>query len=229
MIPLTMFSLFRQRFSCRALLPEGVDTHCHLLPGVDDGAPHAKEALEMISYMKKRGLRGCICTPHVSLRYPANSTVTLRAAFQDFCISAAEQHPDFMLQLAAEYMLDERFPHLLAQEELLYWLQPEMILVELSATHPVPGWADLLSDMLRRGYTPVLAHPERYHRHLSEQDLEHLHSLGILFQGNIGSPAGIYGRSVQKLCRRLRDAGLYFRWGSDAHRSKGFRALPLKT
>ncbi len=223
-----MFSLFRQRFSCRVLLPEGVDTHCHLLPGVDDGVPHANEALEMIDLMKKCGLKGCICTPHVSLSFPENNTATLRAAFQEFCFAAAARHTDFMLELSAEYMLDERFPQLLAQEELLCWMQPEMILVELSTVRPTPGWADILSDIFRSGYTPVLAHPERYHRHLSEQDLLHLHRLGVRFQGNIGALSGIYGRSVQNRCRRLLNAGLYFRWGSDAHRSKGFRALPLK-
>lgn len=223
-----MFSLFHKRRSIRTLLPDGVDTHCHLLPGVDDGAPHADEALKMITAMKKLGLNGCICTPHISHRFPKNNPGVLRQAFNRFQQLVTAGHPDFTLQLSAEYMPDEHFLSLLEQGEFLPWLQQEMILVELSTTRPLSGWADLFAELLRRGYIPVLAHPERYHRHLCEQDLLNLHRLGVRFQGNIGSLSGFYGRDTQELCRRLLTAGLYFRWGTDSHRLKAFRALPLK-
>ncbi len=223
-----MFSLFRKRHSLRTLLPDGVDTHCHLLPGVDDGVPQADEALEMIASMKKLGMRGCICTPHISRRFPKNNPTALRHAFRQFQQEVAAEHPDFTLQLSAEYMPDEHFIRRIEQEEILPWLQPEMILVELSIVCPLRGWADLLIELLHRGHIPVLAHPERYHRHLSEQDLLYLHRLGVRFQGNMGSLGGFYGRSAQERCRWLLAAGLYFRWGSDSHRLKAFRALPLR-
>lgn len=223
-----MFSLFHKHRSIRTLLPDGVDTHCHLLPGVDDGVPHADEALQLITAMKKLGLSGCICTPHISRRFPMNTPAVLRRAFCRFRQLVAAAHPDFTLQLSAEYEPDEHFISHIEQGEILPWLQPEMILVELSISRPLSGWADLLVELLHRGYIPVLAHPERYHRHLSEPDLLHLHRLGVRFQGNIGSLSGFYGRNAQERCRRLFAAGLYFRWGSDSHRLKAFRALPLR-
>ena len=224
-----MFSLFRKRYRSRELMPEGMDTHCHLLPGVDDGIPNVTEALKLIKAMKSCGLKGCFCTPHISLRFPNNTRESILLAFRDFQEHIGNKHPDFILKPSAEYMLDERFPELLQKGDLLTWESPDTLLVELSVTHPIPGWADILHDLLRRGYTPVLAHPERYHLHLSTEDLRHLHRLGIRFQGNVGSLAGHYGSRAQELCGQLYAAGFYTRWGSDAHRSDTFQRLPLRS
>lgn len=223
-----MFTLFRKRYSCRELLPERMDTHCHLLPGVDDGAMQTGDAEGLVSAMQSRGLHGCICTPHISLRFPANTEESLRCTFEECRRQVAATHPDFTLKLAAEYMLDERFPRLLEKGELLGWVTPERLLVELSVVQPIRGWADILTSIIRKGYHPVLAHPERYHRHLDMNDLHHLHRMGIRFQGNIGSLSGKYGHTVQDRCRQLKAAGLYSYWGSDAHCAADFRELPLR-
>lgn len=223
-----MFSFFRKKYSCRVLFPEGMDTHSHLLPGVDDGAQRTEDTQVLVSAMQARGLHGCICTPHISLRFPANTEESLRCVFEECRRRIAGSHPDFTLKLSAEYMLDERFPHLLEKGNLLSWGSPELLLVELSAVHPIRGWADILTSIIRKGYHPVLAHPERYHRHLDMNDLQHLHRMGIRFQGNIGALSGKYGHTVRKRCLRLQTAGLYSYWGSDAHSAADFRELPLR-
>ena len=43
-----MFRFFQRSLSLRRLLPAGVDAHCHLLPGVDDGAADQEESLAII-------------------------------------------------------------------------------------------------------------------------------------------------------------------------------------
>ena len=40
------------------------DMHCHILPGVDDGAHNLQESLEMLEAAKQVGITSIVCTPH---------------------------------------------------------------------------------------------------------------------------------------------------------------------
>lgn len=250
-----MFSFLRRRPSVRKLLPAGVDAHCHLLPGVDDGAPDMKTALEIIRTQQALGLRGAICTPHIMARYPDNTPANLRSVFDsllDF-VNRQSEIVNFRLFLAAEYMLDEAFPSLLEHPDRLLTIPanllggtaaesqgnhegkepffvnrqskivnpapaaPNYILVELPQYLLPEGWMDVLDSIRACGLRPLLAHPERYLRLLSESDLADLHARGLRYQGNLGSLAGLYGPQVQRLARRLHKSGLYTTWGTDAH------------
>lgn len=227
-----MLNILRKRYRTSELLPGACDTHCHLLPQADDGIRSHADALRLIDAMKSMGLRECICTPHISLRFPQNEPEGLRRIFLPFREQAAGMHPDFRLHLSAEYMIDERFPQLLHHEQLLPWpvagdMHPHL-LVEMPTGQLPTGWADTLSSIQDYGYIPVLAHPERYHRHLSADDFRRLHQLGIRFQGNIGSLGGLYGKTARELCLTLHREKLYYRWGSDAHTPNAFAKLPLK-
>ena len=79
-----MLRFFHPRLSLSRHLPGGVDAHCHLLPGVDDGAASAEEALSIIRGQQALGLRGAICTPHIMARYPQNTPDHLRLVFNCF-------------------------------------------------------------------------------------------------------------------------------------------------
>lgn len=227
-----MLRRLRKRYRTCELLPGACDTHCHLLPQADDGIRSHADALRLIANMKSMGLRECICTPHISLRFPQNEPERLRRIFLPFREQAVGMHPDFRLHLSAEYMIDERFPQLLRREQLLPWPVAGdshlHLLVEMPTGQLPMGWADTLCDILSHGYIPVLAHPERYHRHLSAADFRRLHQLGIRFQGNIGSLGGFYGKIARDLCLTLHREKLYYRWGSDAHTPDAFAELPLK-
>ena len=47
-----------------------IDIHCHILPGLDDGASSEKESLRMLKLAAKNGIKGVIATPHYSVGYP---------------------------------------------------------------------------------------------------------------------------------------------------------------
>ena len=66
------------------------------------------------------------------------------------------------------------------------------------------------------GYTPLLAHPERY-MYLSNADYASLHSQGVKFQLNLASLAGGYGKAVKKKAEWLLTNGLYSVAGTDLH------------
>ena len=79
-----MLRIFQRSLSLRPLLPGGVDAHCHLLPGVDDGADSPEESLALIRGQQALGLRGAICTPHIMARLPQNTPSHLRQVFNCF-------------------------------------------------------------------------------------------------------------------------------------------------
>ena len=239
-----MLRFFQRRTRLRQLLPGGVDAHCHLLPGVDDGAADMEESLGIIRGQQVLGLRGAICTPHIMARLPQNTPAYLRQAFEHFqsIVNRQSSIVNFQLHLAAEYMLDETFPRHLASGDLLTIPASELgtsvpnnsststkkyLLVELPQYLLPPGWQDMLDSILSAGYTPLLAHPERYLRILEENDIRALVDRGIALQGNLGSLTGYYGSRVKALAQSLRADGLYTTYGTDSHSAGMLQHLKL--
>lgn len=237
-----MFRFFHPRLSLRRHLPGGVDAHCHLLPGVDDGAETPEEALGIIRGQQALGLRGAICTPHIMARYPQNTPDHLRSVFADFqsIVNRQSSIVNFRLHLAAEYMLDEAFPRHIASGDLLTIPASELgtsvpkdnttgsfLLVELPQYLLPPGWQDMLDSVLALGHTPLLAHPERYLRILDEADIRALAARGIALQGNLGSLTGYYGSRIKAIAQSLHADGLYTTFGTDAHSPGMLRQLHL--
>ena len=64
-------------------LPGGIDWHCHILPGVDDGFQEVKKSLEMLCFYEGAGMRDVWLTPHIMEDVP-NETTHLRQVFADF-------------------------------------------------------------------------------------------------------------------------------------------------
>ena len=247
-----MLKFFQRRTRLRQLLPGGVDAHCHLLPGVDDGAADMEESLGIIRGQQALGLRGAICTPHIMARLPQNTPTYLRRVFNDFesIVNSQSSIVNFCLHLAAEYMLDEAFPRHLdsgdlltidsslicpttsgessnRQSSIVNCQSPRFLLVELPQYLLPPGWQDMLDTILTAGYTPLLAHPERYLRILEEQDIRALVDRGIALQGNLGSLTGYYGSRVRELAQSLRADGLYTTYGTDSHSAGMLQHLKL--
>ncbi len=237
-------SLFQPALRCSRFLPTGVDVHCHLLPGVDDGAADVKAAFAIIEAQQKAGLHAAICTPHIMARYRQNTPAILSEQFEVFRKRVETRYPGFTLHLAAEYMLDEQFLSHLAQADSLLTLPTpaplpqspaaadapgtRYLLVELPQYMLPPGWANMLKAIRLAGLTPVLAHPERYHQLLGEKDLLSLHRQGVRLQGNVASLGGYYGEAAQALAETLRSQNLYSWWGTDAHATELFTRTKLR-
>ena len=70
----------------------------------------------------------------------------------------------------------------------------------------------------------MLAHPERY-EYMQMADYKALQQVGVAFQLNIPSLAGMYGRHVQKKAEALQEAGMYTLRGIDTHSLVFFQNL----
>ena len=197
----------------------GWDYHCHLLPGVDDGARTLEEAREMITGLRALGYRGGVLTPHIYDGVYANTSASLRTAFAAFKAAIGDE---YQLWLAAEYHTTDAFFELIKNDDLLFLPvgRDRLVLVEFPYLMPNPRGLEALAAVRHAGYQPVLAHVERY-RYIQSDPKPWLADLArheVWIQCNIGSLGGMYGDRPRKLAQHLLDAGLPVLWSTDVHR-----------
>jgi len=206
----------RKSFLASGLLRGATDVHCHLLPGVDDGARNFTESLEALRRLYELGVERLYLTPHVMSDVHKNTRSYLLDAFEVFVSRfenfAYRKIPK--LKLAAEYMLEPAFEKR-CKEGLLTFADAH-VLVETSYITPPVGLTSILERLLEKGYSPVLAHPERY-RYMDGEEFFGLKNLGVKFQLNMLSLAGAYGKDVRVKSGRMLRKDMYDFAGSDFH------------
>lgn len=207
--------LFRQK---KTLAESGffrgfTDCHSHLLPGIDDGVKTEEETWRILDEMERQGVRKIWLTPHV-MEDMSNKTVTLQ---QKFLSLKQKYQGKVELALAAEYMLDNLFEERLEKDDLLPLEEGKRyLLVETSYFNPPMGLLSILQCIQKKGYHPLLAHPERY-EYMQMMDYKTLKKNQISFQLNIPSLVGMYGKHIEKKAKILLKAGMYDLGGNDVH------------
>jgi tyrosine-protein phosphatase YwqE len=217
-----MFWPFHRRCSLKesGIFHGLTDWHSHILPDVDDGVQTMAEALETLSYYEQLGLTTVWLTPHVMEDIP-NSTDALRQRFDE--LRSAYQGP-IDLHLASENMIDNLFDQRLEAGDLLpLGTDARMLLVETSYFNPPMAFHQRLQRIKDAGYTPVLAHPERY-VYMGDKEYKKLLDKGVSFQLNLPSLCNLYGPEARRKAYTLLKDGAYQRCGSDLH-----RLTPIKT
>ena len=209
-----IFDIFRKRHSIvsSSILRGGEDRHCHVLFGVDDGIKTLEESLQVLEYDELLGITDVWCTPHI-MEDVANTTEGLRQRFAE--LQLAYDGP-IKLHLAAEYMLDNLFEERLKAGDLLT-MEEDVILVETSTWNPPTNFYWILKEIMKAGYHPLLAHPERY-RYLEDKDYGKLIDMGVRFQLNLSSLTGYYGLTAMRKAQMMLKNGWYSHYGSDCHR-----------
>ncbi len=197
------------------------EMHCHIIPDVDDGVDTKEDALQLLRFMERDvGVRRICMTPHTMMDFNNAPADSLKEQFEKFTTHYSGK---MELYLASEYMLDASFPNHLEGEMLALgeWDGKKLLLVETSALMPPPGLDDMIEGVFDAGYTPVIAHPERY-AYMEEPDYRRLKDRGCLFQLNIPSLHGYYGVHPQKDAVRLLKQGMYSFAGFDIHNYTGY-------
>ncbi len=188
------------------------DCHSHILPGVDDGVRGVEESLQVLEYYESLSLSRVIFTPHIMEDLHRNNTEYLRGEFSKF--KELYRGP-IELSLGAEYMLDGGFTKHLESGDLLT-LAGNYILVEMSCVAATVNVVSVISEIMRCGYFVVLAHPERY-LYLEDEEYYKLKKMGVLFQLNLPSILGSYGKGVKLRAEQLLNRSMYNLVGSDLH------------
>jgi protein-tyrosine phosphatase len=197
------------------------DLHCHLLPGVDDGARTLEDALEMARALVDLGFTTVAPSPHARPEYAPRETVEAR--LEELREALAKTGVPLTLGRNAENVLDDAFLRGVGTPEARLLGAGRYVLVELPYTAPVPTLPDLLFRIRLKGVTPVLAHPERCLEFERKGRAAEAVRAGGLLQLDVGALTGRYGGTAKKLARTFLDEGLYALGATDLHGPVGAR------
>jgi protein-tyrosine phosphatase len=201
------------------------DLHSHLIPGIDDGSRDIEESLRLVRGLYALGYRHLVTTPHtMSHRFP-NTTDTILRGLDTLREAVEGSGIPVTIDAASEYYLDEHFLEQIRRKNLLTFGNNE-VLFEMSYVIAPLELDTVLFELQSAGYTPVLAHPERYlYLHNDIEKYARLKAQGVRFQVNINSLGGYYSKSVQKAAKNLMERGWIDYLGSDAHHQRHVDAL----
>jgi tyrosine-protein phosphatase YwqE len=202
------------------------DMHSHLLPGIDDGSPDVATSLELIRGLQSLGYKKLITTPHILWELYPNTPGKISEALAVLRQALTEASLEIDIHAAAEYYIDEYFEKLLRDKEPLLTISGNKVLVEFSMVVEPLDLKQVLFDLEIQGYQPVIAHPERYVYLVRRKQLfDEIKEAGCLFQANLLSFTGYYGKPVQELAEYLAKKDYYDFAGTDMHHERHLEAL----
>jgi protein-tyrosine phosphatase len=200
------------------MVPPLVDTHCHLLAGLDDGPKKPADAIAMCRRAYDQGVRHSVALAHQNDHYPDNTPERLRAGFDRLKADlAAADLSDFNVYPCAEVMVRPDMDEAWDRGELLSVSDGRMyILLEMPHGLCVElAW--LIERLVTRGVRPILAHAERSPELLHDPEaVERLMRAGCIIQissHGVSDSSGADARALKDWVRR----GVAQVLGSDGH------------
>jgi protein-tyrosine phosphatase len=204
------------------------DFHSHLVPGVDDGASDRSYSAGALTRFRAEGVGTIITTPHFngSLTHEpallAERLTQLDAGWATLEAVVADDAAQFGTPLrvlrGTEVMLDVPEPDL--SDARLRLGGGPFVLVEFPGLRlpPMNGAEVAIHALVRAGWRPVIAHPERY-RNADESlgEFARCKAAGALLQLNVGSLFGDYGKTAAAYATALLTAGWIDYVSSDYH------------
>ncbi len=220
-----MFSFFKKKEEKKPAPRLKVDLHSHLIPGIDDGSQSMEESLSLLRGMRSLGYEKVITTPHIMSDAYKNTPKNIKEGLIKLRETALNEGIEIEIDAAAEYYLDDGFVDLLEQGEMMT-VNGKYLLFETSYVSKPLRTEEMIFEITSAGYTPIMAHPERY-RYIKEpmQEYGRFKELGVLFQVNLNSFGGHYGRSAKELADFLSKNGMIDYLGSDVHHQKHVSSL----
>lgn len=195
-----------------------VETHCHILPGIDDGAPDVETSVKMVRKLKEQGAKAIILTPHYysdSISY-GNFIESRNAALEKLTAALDENDPR-LIPAAEVYITEYLFNNESLKELCIGNSGYALIEHSFSCNFSQKTYERLLNLNYEFGIKPILAHIERYDALMNDENLlDEYIDAGCLTQVNISSfsdaPRGIR----KKLIKYLESGRIHF-IGSDCH------------
>ncbi|MFG6114170.1 tyrosine-protein phosphatase [Halobacillus sp. MO56] len=203
-----------------------IDIHCHILPGVDDGAQTMADSITMAKEALEQGIDTIIATPHHLNGKYENPRLTIFHKVQELNEELKRAGVDLTVLPGQETRINGDMITDLEKEEILPLnVDSSYVFVELPSDQVPQYTKQMLFDMQRAGYKPIIVHPERNKKLMEDPDLlYHFVKGGAYTQVTAGSVAGKFGKNIQKFTHQLIKSNLTHLIASDAHNigSRGF-------
>ncbi|WP_223592345.1 tyrosine-protein phosphatase [Neobacillus bataviensis] len=199
-----------------------IDLHCHILPGVDDGAKDLLESISMARKAVEQGIHTIVATPHhLNNRYENNKQQII-ARVEELNQALVLEKIDLNVLPGQETRIYGEMVEGYEGGEILPIDNTQYVLVEFSSSH-VPRYAEkLFYDLQMKGLIPVIVHPERNQQIIEQPDiLYRFVEKGALTQVTAASVCGDFGKKIKNFSLQLIEANLTHLIASDAHNTSG--------
>lgn len=196
-----------------------IDFHSHVVFDVDDGAKTIEDSILMIKEASKAGYTDIIATPHYMEGYYVIPKSKIKEKI-DYLNKVSEQNGiGVKIHQASEIYFTDSIIQLINNGLASTVNNSKYILLETPMLSEPLNLLQVIYQILEAGKTPIIAHPERYT--FIQQDPNKVYNLieeGVLFQCNMGSLMGLYGKEAKKTITQLLKNNMVHFMGSDTHR-----------
>ncbi|MBL4623580.1 MAG: hypothetical protein JKY42_00290 [Flavobacteriales bacterium] len=201
-----------------------IDSHCHILPGIDDGSKDMAESLVMAQMAVDDGIKTIVATPHIHLGRFDNDLNSIKIVLSEFKTALQENNIPLDVRVGAEVHIDPEVMGMIAQDAIPFVGELDglkVMLLEFPFTHVPPGSDKFVQWLQQKGIKAMIVHPER-NREIREsiEKLQVFVQLGCLIQITSSSLLGTFGAETKACAEEL----LRYDWvsiiASDAHNHK---------
>lgn len=202
------------------------DIHCHLLPGLDDGARSWDEACAMAQMAVANGIKTVIATPHQGGTFAHNSAEVICQRAEECQALLNEQQIDLRVLPGADVRIShDMMREIVRGSALTLGNHRRHLLLDLPHERYV-AMDSLVSDLSQAGIAAILSHPERNQGLIKKRDtIEQLVDRGCLMQVTSGSLLGTFGPNCQEIAVWMLSRGLVHFVATDAHGMHSRRPL----
>jgi len=183
-----------------------VDLHSHIIPEFDDGCRSLEESLQLATNQSNAGTRTLFATPHVESEVDIQSSGRILERVSELnCAIQKHGIPLEVVPGAELYPCSSVLRGLDSGAPITLGVNGKYVLIDLPHTNMVPfDFEWVLFEIVTRGITPILAHPERspYFQGQLEK-VETFLDHGVVFQVNAGSFVGRHGSGAQEFAEIL--------------------------
>ena len=196
-----------------------IDIHCHILPGIDDGAQTIEDSVLMAREAVSEGIHTIIATPHHKNNQYSNEKNSILTKVTDLNKHLeSEGIPLTILPGQENRIYGEIIEDYLSGGKILPLAETSYLFIEFPSGS-VPNYAErLFYELQTEGLIPIIVHPERNQEIIENPDLLYKFvNSGALTQVTAGSVCGYFGKNIKKFSRQLIEANLTHFIASDAH------------
>ncbi len=197
-----------------------IDIHSHILPGIDDGAKTIKDSMKIIKQAYYNGVTDIIVTPHYMLGsdYVCDNQEK-RKLVTKLRLYVKKANIPVSIYLGNEVFVENDMLQLKKDKQIMTLNNSKYLLFELPLNYKYNGLGDVIFNLECNDIIPIIAHPERYSCIKENPSLiEDLIDKGVLFQSNLGSFLGVYGKLAKETAILLLKHHAITFIGSDTHR-----------
>jgi protein-tyrosine phosphatase len=195
-----------------------IDLHCHMLPGIDDGAGDLATSLAMARAAVADGIRITACTPHIYPGLYENDAAGIRAATQRLSKVLRDEGIALSLVCGADTHLAPGLLSRLRDGSVPTLNKSRYFLLEPPHHVAPPRFEESVFELMTAGYLPVITHPERLSWIETHYPvMQRLAQRGVWMQVTAGSLTGRFGRRPRYWGERMLSEGLVHLLATDSH------------